>query len=107
MEQLLTGWPLRHLAALPYDPLTCSDLYALLQFFFLRRVPISFRLFLLFLVKHRSRSSFPRTLREISSCSNTVATFYPLAHVSFRGAYTRLLPWYSKLMVRGRSCRLA
>lgn len=34
MEQLLTGWPLRHLAALPYDPLTCSDLYALLQFFF-------------------------------------------------------------------------
>lgn len=34
MEQLLTGWPLRHLAALPYYPLTCSDLYALLQFFF-------------------------------------------------------------------------
>lgn len=34
MEQLLTGWPLRHLAALPYDPFTCSDLCALLQFFF-------------------------------------------------------------------------
>lgn len=34
MEQLLTGWPLRHLAALLYDPLTCSDLYALLQIFF-------------------------------------------------------------------------